>query len=110
MPCAKELGLIGFSGPWAIDSIKAPQIFLMCSHVENYYNCLLTRYSHLFRMITIPGKFLTHWNLVISRMWVIIIIVKICTQLQDARSGSKFGDRASAWCKLIEILEDHNAS
>ena len=51
--------LIGLNGPWAIDSIKASQIasqiFLTCSHVENYCNCLLTTCSHLFGMIIIPG-------------------------------------------------------
>ena len=33
----------------------ASQIFLTCSHVENYCNCLLTTCSHLFGMIIIPG-------------------------------------------------------
>ena len=97
MPCAKELYFIGLNGPWAIDSRKASQIFLTCSHVENYCSCLLTRCSHLFGII--PGKFSTHLNLVVNRICVVIIIIKICTQIQNAGTGSKFGDKPSPWCK-----------
>ena len=75
--CAKKLYFIDLNGPWAIDSIKASQIVLTCSHAENYCNCLLTRCSHLFGMITISGKFSTHLNLVVNRICVILIIIKI---------------------------------
>ena len=60
---------------------------LQYSGLENPMDCIVhgvvksrTRLSD-FHFQFIPGKFSTHLNLVVNRMCVVIIIIKICTQI-----------------------------